>query len=341
MKHFILSLILLITFGYCFAGEITVHDIYGRTVILPDKVERTIALGTGALRFMVYAGVQDTLVGREKWDVSVATTLRPFIFALPEDFEALPVISQGGRGSLPDTAAIIMAEADVIFTVGYSIEQMDYISNATHIPVVGLSYGEEGHTELEKVKESLRLLGYVTGSQRHTQDIMNNMAMMRKDLISRTENAPSKAVRMISETHHEGSEKPVCRLLNISDILAHNAEELLSGDPEYIFIDVMGYKWLSSGYKKIYPALSKVKAVRNGKVYSVMPCTYSNIENIYITAYFMGKILYPDRFADVNLEDKADDIYNLFLGINPYPDIMKRGRVYKKAVFTKEGISFR
>jgi len=31
-------------------------------------------------------------------------------------------------------------------------------------------------------------------------------------------------------------------------------------------------------------------------------------------AYFVGKVLYPDRFADIDPVQKADEIYTFFVG---------------------------
>jgi iron complex transport system substrate-binding protein len=39
-----------------------------------------------------------------------------------------------------------------------------------------------------------------------------------------------------------------------------------------------------------------------------------NFESILANAYFVGKILYPDRFADVDPIAKADEIYSFVVG---------------------------
>jgi iron complex transport system substrate-binding protein len=56
--------------------------------------------------------------------------------------------------------------------------------------------------------------------------------------------------------------------------------------------------------------------VRKGKVYGVLPYNWytKNYGSILADAYFIGKVLYPERFADVEPEAKADDIYEFLVG---------------------------
>jgi iron complex transport system substrate-binding protein len=35
---------------------------------------------------------------------------------------------------------------------------------------------------------------------------------------------------------------------------------------------------------------------------------------VFADAYFIGKILYPDRFADVDPVQKADELFSFFVG---------------------------
>jgi len=70
------------------------------------------------------------------------------------------------------------------------------------------------------------------------------------------------------------------------------------------------------GQLKTDPALKGLSAVKNGRVYGVLPYNFYNInyETVFADAYFIGKILYPDRFADIDPAEKADEIYTFFVG---------------------------
>jgi iron complex transport system substrate-binding protein len=70
------------------------------------------------------------------------------------------------------------------------------------------------------------------------------------------------------------------------------------------------------GQLKTDPALKGLSAVREGKVYGVLPYNFynTNYETVFADAYFIGKILYPDRFADIDPAKKADEIFMFFVG---------------------------
>jgi iron complex transport system substrate-binding protein len=49
-----------------------------------------------------------------------------------------------------------------------------------------------------------------------------------------------------------------------------------------------------------------------------------------MNAYHAGKILYPEQFADVDLETKSTEIMNEFLGTAFYDDMQADGLYYGK-----------
>ncbi|MEM2602047.1 MAG: iron ABC transporter substrate-binding protein, partial [Candidatus Bathyarchaeia archaeon] len=70
----------------------------------------------------------------------------------------------------------------------------------------------------------------------------------------------------------------------------------------------------------------RLKAFKIGNVYGILPYNYyhTNVAVALADAYYMGKVLYPDRFGDVDPELKADEIFMAFLGKPLY-------RQYKEA----------
>ncbi|HZD42493.1 MAG TPA: ABC transporter substrate-binding protein, partial [Methanomicrobiales archaeon] len=103
-------------------------------------------------------------------------------------------------------------------------------------------------------------------------------------------------------------------------------EALVDWDPDYIFIDLGTMQIDSSGAideLKNDPALQGLSAVRNDRVYGVLPYNFYsvNYESVLADSYFVGKILYPDRFADIDPVQKADEIYTFFVGKPVLDDI--------------------
>jgi ABC-type Fe3+-hydroxamate transport system substrate-binding protein len=93
-------------------------------------------------------------------------------------------------------------------------------------------------------------------------------------------------------------------------------EILLSLNPDVIFIDGAGLPLVREDYRKkpdFYQALAAVKAKR---VYTLYPFNYytTNLDTAMVDAYAIGKILYPEGFADVDLVKQVDAIYTFLVG---------------------------
>ena len=65
---------------------------------------------------------------------------------------------------------------------------------------------------------------------------------------------------------------------------------------------------------------STTAAVQTGWVYAQLPYNYykTNIDTALADAYYLGTILYPAAFADVDPVQKADEIYKALLGHPAY-----------------------
>ncbi len=96
------------------------------------------------------------------------------------------------------------------------------------------------------------------------------------------------------------------------------------------------WKWFKFSKRRLckknpdyYNALS---AVRNGKVYGQLPYIsyYNNIETAIADAYFLGKILYPNEFKDIDVIEKADQIYTFMLGKPLYNIMAEKYGGYKQ-----------
>jgi iron complex transport system substrate-binding protein len=63
----------------------------------------------------------------------------------------------------------------------------------------------------------------------------------------------------------------------------------------------------------------RLEAFKEGRVYGTLPYNYyhTNIAVALADAYYIGKVLYPDKFKDVDPEKKADEIFQVFLGKPP------------------------
>ena len=109
-------------------------------------------------------------------------------------------------------------------------------------------------------------------------------------------------------------------------------EKVLVWDPDIIFLDPGNMNLVNDEYASNPDYFHSLTAVQNGEVYT-MPSfnNYStNITYCIMNAYHAGKILYPEQFADVDLEAKSTEIMNKFLGTAFYDDMQADGLYYGK-----------
>jgi len=102
-------------------------------------------------------------------------------------------------------------------------------------------------------------------------------------------------------------------------------EQLIEWNPDKIFIDVSGLALITDDLENGSVLSKLLKAIKNNEIYLVFPHNWFDInyENILINAYYIGQILYPDSFNDIDLETKANEIYTHFLGISVYQEMLK------------------
>jgi len=346
---------------YCFRSRPggtdgrTVRDLAGREVAVPDRVERLIALGPGALRLVVYLGAADRIVGIEDFERRMARDpyVRPYASTLGEEFLGLPVVGTGGPGALPDPEKILICRPDLIVAVGIDPAQLDNIQAKTGVPAVYLSYGALGVWR-EEARRSLSLLGEILGRSERAAALNGYVASLESDLKKRTadideKSRPSayfgglsyKGAHGLAST--EGGYPParMAGARNLADSLGKTGhffvdrEQILVWNPDFIFIDAGSRPILDRDFEKSRGFYRLLRAAGSGRTFSLLPYNYynTNIELALLNAYFVGKSLYPDRFGDIRMEEVAGEIMETFLGVRPDGEIP----AYRKLRFPETG----
>jgi len=320
------------------AGQkITVTDTLGRKVELEGAAQKVIAIGPGALRLCCYFKNTDILAGIEKKDKYSAVG-KPYLLANPS-LAQLPVIGPGGPNNAPDPEKLLAVKPDVIFTT-YAADQAsaDNLQTKTGIPVVALSYGPASTFD-PQVNASLILIGKITGMEPRAQELVELMDGFKNDLDSRTrdiagEQKPTayvgglgmKGAHGIESTQGNYSLFNAIHALNVADetgksgSLMIDKEQLIAWNPDKIFIDANGLQSVLEDYRKNPGYYQTLAAVKNGEIYCQLPYNFytTNIDTAIADAYYMGKVLYPEQFQDIDPVQKADEIYKLLLGKEVY-----------------------
>jgi len=344
----LISLTLAVVIGFslsacALASSITkIKDLLGRTVEVPKEVERIVCAGPGALRLIVYLNANDKVVGVEDAEKRWGSSGRPYAMAHGE-LRNLPSIGPGGPGRLPNTEALIELSPDVVFMTYIDARTADNIQDKINIPVVVLSYGKLA-TFGKPLFTSLELAGKILRKEERAEKVIGFIKGIQEDLRARTEDIPDeeKSTVYIGGIGHKGAhgiESTEAKFPPFVFVHAKNVvdelggwhhfidkEKLLEWDPDVIFIDEGGFQLVKQDYQKNPEFYSSLKAFKNGNVYGTLPFNFytTNIGTALADAYYVGKVLYPDNFKDIEPEEKADEIYTFLVG-KPVYNEMKKG----------------
>ncbi len=323
------------------ATHMTITDSLKRTVTVPVNAQKFVAVGPGCLRLYCYVGDVTKIVGVEQMEVTSGVTGRPYARA-NEGLLKLPVIGPGGPGNAPDPEKILEVNPDVIFTLYNSdVASIDELQNKTHVPVVALSYGVTAVFDPE-LDKSLEIIGKITGREKRAAELIHYFSECKNDLNTRTKDIPadkkprvylgaqsSRGTHGIESTSGNYALFTAVNVINVVDEAGINKyvmldkEKLLEMDPEIIFIDAGGLANVQEDYKSNPQFYQGLSAFKNGKLYMQLPYNYysTNIDIALCDAYYIGTIVYPEKFSDVDIVAKSNAIFRELLGKDLYAGV--------------------
>ena len=316
-----------------------VTDLAGRSVAIPAGADSFACIGPGCLRLYCYVAEKSQLAGIEDVEKTWGKTGRPYAMALG-DVEGLAAIGPGGPGSAPDAERLLASGADVVFST-YAMEpaEIQELQDKLSIPVVALRYGEASLFSQE-VNQSLDLIGQITGREERAQEVVNYFAQAKADLESRAAGAQDPPTVYLGCQSYQGShgiesttgDSPIFDALHARNVVEEagidgyvtlDKEKLLELDPDFLIIDAGGLSVLQEDYTTNPDYYESLSAVKQGNVYLQLPFNYygTNLEIALADAYYIGTVLYPEAFADVDPAGKFDEICQTLLGIDAYETI--------------------
>lgn len=321
----------------------TIVDAAGRTVEVPDKVERVICSGPGCLRLLTYLKSQELAVAVDSAEQTRLTVdTRPYALANPQ-FRKLPLFGEFRGNDNPELILSLSPRPQVIFKtyagMGHDAQELQ---RKTGIPVVVLEYGDLTD-DRKSFYASLDTMGDVIGKQERAKAVQEFMDAQMDDLAqrsaqSRKGKSPSvfvggvafKGPHGFSSTepayppfifinannpaHDKKSAKTKLRVSKISK------EKLIDWDPDLLFLDLSSLHMEGRADAlhelKTDPVFQALTAVHAGKVYGVLPYnSYSiNYGSALANAYFVGTLVHPNRFNELDPAQKADEIYTFLVG---------------------------
>ena len=106
----------------------------------------------------------------------------------------------------------------------------------------------------------------------------------------------------------------------------------MAWNPDVIFVDFNGMELIKQHYAENPDYYNQLKAVQEGKVYSQISfrSSASNLDMALADTYYAGSVLYPEKFADINPEEKADEIFEKLLGQKFYDTLKENGYEFRQ-----------
>lgn len=334
---------------------VTVTDMIGRQVeIAPGSYQRIVCIGAGALRLYSYVGDISLLCGVEDIDnMSLSErpqmfdgVARPYVMVYGDDFAALPSCGVGGpNAQAAEAEKILSCTPDLIISEYEDTEKEDALQQQVGVPVVTLRTGVDGVFG-EEFNGSVTLLGQVLGKETRAAELLAFVAAETADIQARTADIAedSKPAVYICGLGNWGTTNHLMtvedystfRVANIKNVVTDlgtkgvqpiEAEKFtaLGADMDIMLMDAAAVKNIRPLYAEDSGMFDSCRAWQNGEVYLEMAYNayYTNYEIALANAWFAGKCAYPDRFEDIDMTEKLNEITGAFLGKGIAEDIYR------------------
>ncbi len=344
---------------FSFSEQRVVTDATGQELDLPNRVEHVICSGAGCLRLLTYLQAQNLIIAVDDMEKRHPKfDARPYALANPQ-FKNYPMFGEF-RGY--DNPELIMALHPAPQVILKTFSNMGHdpkkLQKKTSIPVVVLEYGNLS-SQRDSLYQALRIMGRVVNKGKRAEELISFFESTIKELKDRTKDILKSeqkscfvggiAFKGPHGFHSTELDYPPFIFINVKN--AANGpfmktsgqnniakEKIIQWDPQILFLDLstlqMGDKAGGLFELKTDPAYQALTAVKKGQIYGVLPYNWyaQNFGSILVDAYFIGKLLYPHRFRDIDPSAKADEIYSFLVGKPVFKEMdrMFQGLVFKK-----------
>ncbi|MGO4407629.1 ABC transporter substrate-binding protein [Bosea sp. RAF48] len=333
----LVALLLLPLMAFSARAERTVTDQLGKKVTLPDSVSRAVVLQHQTLNLAVQMNATSKIVGiLDQWKQQLGAN---YVRLAPE-LARLPM--PGGLTKV-NIEALLQLKPDVVFVTNYTPAEMIGQIEKAGIPVVAISLLTAPQGEAAKVSpvvadeeaayesgfaEGVRLIGAVLDRKDEAEALIATATAKRKLVAERLATvAPAQRITAYMAnpdltTYGSGKYTGIMiKRAGAANVAASlqgfkqvTMEDVLKWNPAVIFVQER-YPQVVDEIKRA-PAWHPIEAVKAGRVY-LMPeyakaWGYPMPEAMALGELWMAKKLYPERFADIDMQAEADAYYRRF-----------------------------
>lgn len=314
----------------------TITDMAGREVAVPETVETFVALGNTP-RMIAYLGLAEKAVGVGGMALDQINPVTAYAYVNKDRWKVLPAVGTDAAGATDYYPEQIIAVNPDVILCSYTKELADEIQTKTGIPTVTVAMGTLFGADYE---EALRTLADVCGVPERAEAVIAFINDALADLNARTADVldadkPSVLGAAATFKGSHGIEGVYVRYavfeaINANDVTRDmsapesaviiDKEQIIGWNPEYIFLDSGGVGLVQKDFADNPDFYGHLTAVQKGNLYQYPSSTsyYSNVEIPIVNSYYVGSILYPEQFKDIVFEEKANEIFQFFLGDGDY-----------------------
>lgn len=326
--------------------EIVITDMIGREVtVTPGSYQRVVCIGAGALRMYTYVGDVGLLCGVEDIDNASLeerpkmfdSVARPYVLAYGESFAALPSCGVGGpQAQAAEAEKILACNPDIVISEYEDVEKEDALQEQLGVPVITLKAGPGGVFD-ESFAGSMRLLGVIFQNEEKAEQLVSYIEAERAEIERRTADIPEEEKPAVyicglgnwGTTNHlmTAQNYIAFKVANVNNVVtdleapgiqAIEEEKFvaLGEDMDIIIMDAAAVKNIKPLYAENPAMFDTCKAWQNGEVYLEMAYNayYTNYEIALANTWFIAKSVYPERFEDIDMTAKTNEITRMFLG---------------------------
>jgi iron complex transport system substrate-binding protein len=331
------SFFLLMLFSSPAWADRVVVDQIGKTVHIPDVVNRVVILQHQSLNIAVQLDAMDKVVGvLDEWQKQLG---KNYLRLAPE----LAKMPMPGGLTRVNIEELLTLKPDVVIVTNYAPPEMIAQIEGTGIPVVAISLLDVAPAEAVKLNPSvadepkaydagfangIRIVADVLDKKSQGEELIAYAMKNRKlvaDRLAGLDDIKRVPVYMANPDlttyghgKYTGLMMAKAGARNVADSVAGfkqvTMEDVLTWDPAAIFVQERYPDVVSE--IKTSAAWQTIDAVKNNRIY-LMPeyakaWGYPMPEALALGELWMAKTLYPDRFKDVDMKAETDAYYRKF-----------------------------
>jgi iron complex transport system substrate-binding protein len=324
----------------------TLTDMAGRTVTIDKPIERIITNNPDNSRIVIALGDGPLLVASDECTVETGGCVCPMKTdneticdacwkgVTPVGLDNLPVtntrytMNQEQMASLKPDLILMSSEKEAdevqehvgapvfVASTDYTIEGMK-----KHITAVGEVLGKE--------TAASDLNSFIDSEVKKVTDISSTIPEGEKLKVYYATRGAAKGFydakegRDFTRTDNKYDPLTIAGGINVAKDAADGnvnvgIEQIIAWNPDVILVASSTPEDSGIDFILEAPELQSIKAVKEGRVYNTFypNCRGTPHDRNLINMFYLGKLLYPDKFKDINLESEGNEIMKKFLGVD-------------------------